>query len=416
MFAEEQASRPPREGNDRLEITATITDAPCLMQRTGPRLSVMSWSRRAVAVSALMIALGLATAACGRTALFPIADGGAATDPLVSVDGGTAACPTASTLKEAASCTGRLMGTALSTRHFQDRAYTANALEFDYVTPENEMKWNPTEPTQGQFTFDAGDQIVGFASENGMSVKGHNLVWYNQLPSWVASITDASTLRSAMISHIRGVMRHYQGQVIAWDVVNEAWDDANPTTLRDSVFSRLLGTSYIDDAFTTARATDPSAKLFYNDYGTEGLSEKSNSVYAMVKDMKSRGIPIDGVGLQMHWRSLDSALTAADVAANMQRLADLGVEIVISEMDVQLCDGGTLADQQARFHEMVAVCAAQPKCTAVTVWGITDLYSWLNYRTGLGCTATETPSPLLLDDGYARKPAYTGVMDALLGQ
>lgn len=343
-------------------------------------------------------------------------NGGSTTGGNATATGGSAStCTSAATLKEAGNCAGRLIGTALSTKHLQDTSYTSKALEFNYVTPEDEMKWDATEATRNQFTFNQGDQIVDFAQKNGMKVKGHTLVWYNQLPSWVSGISSASDLRSAMVNHITTVMKYYAGKVIAWDVVNEAWDPTDPTKLRDSVFSRVIGSTYIDDAFKAAYAADPTAKLFYNDYATDGLSTKANSVYTMVQGMKNRGIPIDGVGLQMHWRSVGSTLTAAEVISNMQRLIDLGLEVVISEMDVQLCKGGTFADQQARFHDIVAACLTLPKCTAVSFWGITDKYSWLNSFTDLGCTGTETPRPLLWDDSYQKKPAYTGVMDALLG-
>jgi len=325
-------------------------------------------------------------------------------------------CTTDASLEEAGSCSGRLIGTALTVSHLGEAAYAEAAREFNYVTPENEMKWDQTEPSRDQFTFAQGDQIVDFAMENDMVVKGHALVWYNQLPSWVSAISDADDLRAAMVNHIQKVMEHYRGSVVAWDVVNEAWDDTDPTMLRDSVFSRVLGRSYIEEAFTAARAADPDAKLFYNDYATDGLSEKSNAVYEMVRDLKERDIPIDGVGLQMHWRSVGSTLTGAQVIENIQRLSALGVEVVISEMDVQLCRGGTLEDQQARYHEIVAACMTQPACTAVTFWGITDKYSWLNDLTELGCTDTERPRPLLWDDDYQKKLAYTGVMDALLGR
>jgi endo-1,4-beta-xylanase len=248
-----------------------------------------------------------------------------------------------------------------------------------------------------------------------MKVKGHTLVWYSQLPSWVSSISSKSDLLSVMQNHITTLMQYYKSRgVIAWDVVNEAFDDN--AAYRDSVFYKVLGTSYIDEAFKAARAADSSAKLYYNDFGTDGLSAKANAVYDLVKGLKERSVPIDGVGLQMHWRCVGSTLTAAEVIQNMQRLSELGLEIVISEMDVQLCKGGTLPDQQTRFHDIVAACLAVPKCTAITFWGISDKYSWLNSRTDLGCTGTETPRPLLWDDNYAKKPAYTGVMNALLGQ
>ncbi|HTQ04740.1 MAG TPA: endo-1,4-beta-xylanase [Polyangiaceae bacterium] len=341
-------------------------------------------------------------------------DGANAGNSSAGAAGAAPMCTTTSSLRDAASCSDRLFGTALSTLHLADTSYASDALEFNYVTPENEMKWEHTEATRNEFTFDEGDQIVDFAMQHDMKVKGHTLVWHNQLPDWVSAITDPDDLRAAMTNHITQEMQHYKGKVIAWDVVNEAWDPDYPTMLRDSVFSRVLGPSFIDTAFTTARAADPDAKLYYNDYSAEGLNTKSNSIYAMVMDMKSRGIPIDGVGLQMHWRSVGTALTAADVVSNMQRLGALGVDVVISEMDVELCNGGTLDDQKTKFHDMVAACLSQPNCPAVTVWGITDKYSWLN-DVDEGCAADETPRPLLWDDGYQKKPAYDGVMNALVG-
>jgi endo-1,4-beta-xylanase len=334
---------------------------------------------------------------------------------LTATSGGGSTC-TATTLKEAAACKGRLIGTTLEASHLGEAAYANAAREFNYATPGNEMKWDTTEPNQNQFSYGPADQIVNFATSNGMKVKGHTLVWHSQLPNWVNNMTNATTLRAAMTNHVTKVMQHYKGKVHAWDVVNEAWDDTNPPTLRESVFKRVLGSSYIDDAFIAARAADPAAKLYYNDYATDGLSAKSNSVYSMVQSMKSRGIPIDGVGIQMHWRSVGSTLTPAEVISNIQRFAALGVEVVISEMDVQLCRGGTLTDQQARYHDIVAACLSQGTCPAVTIWGITDKYSWLNSRTDLGCTGGETPRPLLWDNNYGKKLAYTGVMDALLGR
>ena len=327
-------------------------------------------------------------------------------------DNGDAATCTTATLGQAAACSGRLLGTALATAHFSEESYMSRALEFNYVTPENEMKWEHTEPTRDQFSFDLGDQIVDFANQNGIRVKGHTLVWHNQLPSWVGAISDPDDLRAAMLDHITTEVEHFRGKVAAWDVVNEAWDPNDPTLLRDSVFSELLGPAFIDDAFTAARAADPDVKLYYNDYGADGLGAKSDSIYDMVADMKTRGIPIDGVGLQMHWRSSAARPSASDVAANIQRLGALGLEVVISEMDVDICNGGTLDEQAAMFHDVVAACLSQPACKAVTFWGITDKYSWLNYF-DTSCADGDTPRPLLFDDDYQRKPAYAGVLDAL---
>ena len=320
-----------------------------------------------------------------------------------SIDAGLAM-----TLKAAAAQTGRLIGAAIGASHLSEAAYAATAAAaFDFVTPENEMKWDATEPSQNVFTFGGGDAITAFAQQNGMKVKGHTLVWHSQLPGWVSSITAATALHAAMINHVTQVVSHYRGQVVAWDVVNEAVGD-DGQSLRNSIFYEYLGAGYIDDAFNAAHAADPGALLFYNDYGAEGAGAKSDYVYNMVKGMLARGVPISGVGLQMHIGPADTSPSAAQVAANMRRLEALGLNVVISEMDVKLCTGD-VNTQKTRFHDIVAVCAAEPLCLAVTVWGVPDKYSWLN---GVSCAA---PQPLLFDDNYVPKPAYAGVLEAFLG-
>jgi endo-1,4-beta-xylanase len=345
--------------------------------------------------------------------------GGAAGGGGAMGTGGTGNC-TATTLKAAASCTGRLFGAALASSHLGESAYAAAARDHSFVTPENEMKWDTIEPTRGTFNFAPGDQIVSFAMQNGMKVKGHTLVWHKQLPSWVTSLSTADDVRKAMVDHIAAVVSHYKGKVSAWDVVNEAWittgstGDGNPM-IRDSVFSSALGPSFIDQAFMAAHQADAGAMLIYNEFANEGLSDKSTAVYNMVKDMKARGIPIDGVGLQMHI-GINTAPTATDVATNMQRLADLGLKVFISEMDVNGCAGYSLDQEKTQYHDMVAACVAQPACAAVTVWGITDKYSWLNSYVNAGCASGQLPLPLLWDDNYGKKSAYTGALDALLGR
>jgi len=330
---------------------------------------------------------------------------------------GTSARPcgtTAESLKAAADCTGRMIGAALSTQHISESAYATAAREFNYVTPENEMKWVSNEPNRGQFSFSAGDQIVNFANSNGMKVKGHALVWHNQLPSWASSLNNATDTRAAMLAHIKGVVGHYKGKVHAWDVVNEAVS-LDGKGMRDSPFYRYLGETFIDEAFQAARDADPSAKLYYNDYNCEGLTPKANKVYDLVKGMKERGVEFDGVGLQMHYGEPNEAVPLDDFVANMQRYADLDLDILISEMDVHVCAGLSPTQQQAIYHDIVAACVAQPRCIAVTFWGVNDNYSWLNDEPDLGCSAGEKPLGLLWDDSFKKKPAYTGVLNALLG-
>lgn len=336
------------------------------------------------------------------------ADAGGGIDTGVAPgDGGSDVDPT-TTLKYGAAQSGRLIGVALGASRLSEADYARTAVtHFNYATPENEMKWDATEATRNTFTFDRGDAVVGFAAEAGMTVKGHTLVWHSQLPPWVAAITDTTELREVMINHITQVVSHYRGQVMAWDVVNEAWTETGHA-LRITVFSQFLGAGFIDDAFNAAHAADPDARLYYNDYGADGLGMKSDAIYNMVKGMLARGVPIHGVGLQMHTGPADVP-PAVDVAANMQRLGALGLDVVISEMDVPLCTGD-LDAQSRRFHDIVGVCMAQPACKAVTIWGVTDKYSWRNGQT---CAV---PRPLLFDDEYVPKPAHAGVLDALLGR
>jgi endo-1,4-beta-xylanase len=340
--------------------------------------------------------------------------GGGTTGGAGGSAGGTSAhCANPTKLWHAGTCTNRLIGVALTNRNLDEAQYADLALEFNYVTPEDEMKWDATEQSQNSFDFTEGDKIVEFAEANGMKVKGHTLVWHNQLPTWLTNLSG-NALHSAMINHIQKVMAHYKGRVIAWDVVNEAWGDDGQ--IRDSLWSDNFGATFIEDAFKAARAADPDVKLYYNDYDIESDYPKADAVYEMVKDFKERGVPIDGVGMQMHTRTTDEDPPIPEFEANLKRLLALGVEVLLSEMDVRYCAGGTDEQQKKRFHDIIAVCMENPGCTDLTVWGITDKYSFLNSRTDLQCQGNDPPRPLLWNDNYVKKPSYDGVMDALLGK
>ncbi|MFF1604740.1 non-reducing end alpha-L-arabinofuranosidase family hydrolase [Streptomyces mirabilis] len=209
----------------------------------------------------------------------------------------------ASTLGAQAAQSGRYFGTAVAAGRLGDRTYTGILdREFNMVTPENEMKWDTTEPSRGSFNFGPGDQIVNRATSHGQRMRGHTLVWHSQLPGWVSSIRDANTLRSVMNNHITTVANHYKGKIYAWDVVNEAFADGGSGQHRSSVFQNLLGDGFIEQAFRTARSADPAAKLCYNDYSIDDWNAaKTQGVYRMVRDFKARGVPIDCVGLQAHF-------------------------------------------------------------------------------------------------------------------
>jgi len=327
-----------------------------------------------------------------RAAVTVLATAGLSATALVLSPGVAGA---ASTLGAAAAQSGRYFGAAISTSHLGEAAYVNTwAAEFNGVTPENEMKWDTVEPNRNQFNFGPGDQIVSQGKSRGMKIRGHTLVWYQQLPGWVGGLY-ANNLRSALQNHISQEAGHWKGQLYAWDVVNEAFEENG--TRRQSVFQQKLGDGYMEDSFRAARAADPSAKLCYNDYNTDGVNAKSTGIYNMVRDFKSRGVPIDCVGFQSH---LASNSNLSSYQANLQRFADLGVDVQITELDV----GGSGSAQANVYRQVTQACMAVSRCTGITVWGVTDKYSW---RSG--------DTPLLFDGNYGKKQAYTAVLDALNG-
>lgn len=317
------------------------------------------------------------------------------------------------TLADAARSARRLMGTAVSEGVLSSGEAQYGALldeQFDYITPENSGKWGSLQPhSADEWAFENHDSLVTYAQEQDKLYKGHTLVWHSQAPSFINDSLSAAELQELIDQHITTTMSRYAGEIYAWDVVNEAMgDDGN---YRDSVFFRKLGKAFIADAFILADTIDPQAKLLYNDYNIAGINAKSNAVYAMLKELVEAGVPVDGIGFQMH-------LTAAnapgydELVANFQRFADLGLSVNVSEMDVRLAslpwDRATkLALQRQVYHRVASACAAVAACEAVTTWGFTDNYSWID--------STYAPDdPLQYDEQYQRKPAWYGILDGLM--
>src|SRR5712691_926262 len=239
------------------------------------------------------------------------------------------------TLREAAG--GRLrIGAAVDLSALTREARYASALadQFDSVTAENAMKWGPIQPEPQVWRFEPADALIAFARVHRMRVRGHALVWHNQLPRWVTEQMNRDELAAALEAHVTGAVAHFRGMVAAWDVVNEALSDSGDR-LRPSLFEQRLGDGYIAQAFRAARAADPEALLFYNDFGAEGLGQKSDRVFALVKALRAAGVPVDGVGLQMH---LDAARhpSVGDIRANIHRLGELGLVVEITEMDLRV--------------------------------------------------------------------------------
>jgi endo-1,4-beta-xylanase len=303
------------------------------------------------------------------------------------------AADAASTLgASAAEKGGRYYGAAIAASKLSDGTYTGIlSREFNSVTAENEMKWDATEPSQGSFNYANGDRILNQGVAIGAKVRGHALLWHAQQPGWAQGLSGTA-LRNAAINHVTQVATHYKGRIYAWDVVNEAFADGAGGGRRDSNLQRT-GNDWIEAAFRAARAADPAAKLCYNDYNTDGVNAKSTGIYNMVADFKARGVPIDCVGFQSHLgTTIDSTYQA-----NLQRFANLGVDVQITELDVQ--QGGNQANI---FATVTRACLAVSRCTGITVWGIRDSDSW---RTG--------QNPLLFDASGNKKAAYTSVLNAL---
>ncbi|KUM84777.1 1,4-beta-xylanase [Streptomyces pseudovenezuelae] len=307
-----------------------------------------------------------------------------------------AAHAAAGTLGAAAADSGRYFGTAVAAGKLGNSTYsTILDREFNMITPENEMKWDTTEPSRGTFNFGPADQIVSHATAHGQRMRGHTLVWHSQLPGWVSSIGDANTLRSVMNNHITTEMNHFKGKIYAWDVVNEAFADGGSGQHRSSVFQNVLGNGFIEEAFRTARAADSSAKLCYNDYNIENWSDaKTQGVYNMVRDFKARGVPIDCVGLQSHF---GAGGPPSSFQTTLSNFAALGVDVQITELDIAQASATV-------YGNTVRACMNVARCTGITVWGIRDSDSW---RTG--------ENPLLFDNNGNKKPAYDASLSALGG-
>ena len=312
-----------------------------------------------------------------------------------------------------------MIGVAVNQRNVTNPEQSALVKkEFNSITAENDMKPEPTEPREGEFNWENADRIANFARQNGIKLRGHCLMWHSQIGRWMtAEGTTKEQFYARMKNHIQAVVSRYKDVIYAWDVVNEAMsDDANATDpYRQSAMYKLCGDEFIEKAFQYAHEADPKALLFYNDYSTVD-PHKRDRIYNMVKKMKAKGIPIDGIGMQAHYNiyypseaRLDSAITLFKTVVKHIHITEFDIR-VNEEMGGGLSfsrEGATvtdsvkqhLADQYARCFRVFRKHKDVIDC--VTFWNLGDRDSWLGARN----------YPLPWDENYQPKLAYEYIRD-----
>ena len=309
------------------------------------------------------------------------------------------------------------IGTCVNTwQVYKDKRYVAALLrDFNSITAEREMKMNVLQPEPGRFAFEKADSLLLFARRHNLRVHGHTLVWQQVPPAWLTTFQgDSAAWEQLLQNHIQTTLRHFKGKVKAWDVVNEAWDETG--AMVPGLWQKHLGPGYVARAFRYARAADPTALLFYNDYSLDGNPNKLNAVLQRLDALKAQGVPIDGVGVQMH---ILLYTYTPSVVECLRQLSARGYLIHVSEMDVALNPYNhpttqqptpeLLAAQRAKYQEIVAAYRQVParQQYGITLWGLYD--GATSYRDA----PNHMEWPLLLDDNFQPKPAYAGFEQGL---
>jgi endo-1,4-beta-xylanase len=302
------------------------------------------------------------------------------------------------------------MGTAVAMNPFKSEPLYRQIIEreFNIIVAENAFKWSSIRPAKTRFDFKDTDLLVKFAETNGMKIRGHTLVWHRQIPKW---LTEGNFTRDETIkilkNHIQTLVGRYRGKILAWDVVNEAIDDETGKFRTDSFWYQKLGADYIKLAFEFAREADPKAKLYYNDYSAEGLNAKSDGIYNLLRELKNQKVPIDGIGWQMHLEN--GFRIKPQHYENAKRLAALGLELSITEMDVRLklpASAEDLRKQADAYRDVADFCLAESACKAILLWGFTDKHSWIPKE------FSDKGDALIFDNFYKPKPAYKALQQS----
>jgi endo-1,4-beta-xylanase len=331
------------------------------------------------------------------------------------------------TLRSLAEKAGIEFGVAVNTDLLANNGKYRHIVNTQYssVTAENVMKWEALNPAPGVYDWAAAEELIANAEANGQVVRGHTLVWHNQLPTWLTTGDySAEELRTILENHVRKVAGHFAGRIQQWDVVNEIFNDDAAGSFRETIWYQayedlgLPGEQYVADVFRWAHQADPQALLFYNDYNLEFTGPKSNAAYAFVQKLLAAGVPIHGVGFQGH---LDTQYGFPDLQDNLERFAELGLQVALTEVDVRTfvtkkpngtytntpADPAEGAEQVDYWVRTLEACLAVEACKSYTVWGVSDANSWIpGWFTGQG-------AGLLFDMHSNPKPQYEALREVL---
>jgi len=315
------------------------------------------------------------------------------------------------TLSSLASNNNIFIGTAVSSKYINTDEKYKNIIadEFNIITTENEMKFDLIHPERERYNFLQSDALVNFGIEHNKKIRGHTLVWHRRIPEWLEKGQySKAEMKAILKQHIQTIVGRYKGEIYAWDVVNEAFNEDG--TLKDSIWLRTIGKEYIALSYKWAHEADPNALLYYNDFNIEEINAKSDAVYGLFQYFKRNNIPIDGLGMQMH-TSIADPYNLEKVKNNIARMGKLNLDVQITELDISLGKykknskvlGKLLTEQSAHYSDILNVCLATSTCTGLIMWGFTDKYT----------ARKENEFPLILDNEYKPKPAYWSLFNTL---
>jgi endo-1,4-beta-xylanase len=343
---------------------------------------------------------------------------------LVLADSSEIALAAEVALRSSAKTKGLIFGAAATYQQLSSNQAFANlfAEQCAILVPTNELKWQELRPSPNRFNFTRADWMARFARSHGMLFRGHTLVWHKALPEWFGSTVNKQNAEKYLREHISRVAGHYAGQMHSWDVVNEAIEPQvqRADKLRNTPWFRFLGSDYIDIAFRAASQADPQALLMYNDFGIEHdtpqAETKRTAVLRLLERLKSRGTPIQALGIQGHLFGHPDGVTFRQIRRFLRNVADLGLQIMITELDVN--DQNLPRDAAVRdravakiYADFLSVVLDEPAVIAVMTWGLSDRYTWLaNTKPRKD---GERLRPLPFDEKLQPKPAWQSLASAI---